>query len=131
MKSIVVILLSLVFLSWASLGNSDDYQFAVKIINKTGKDLTKVSAVWNAKGEPRNNRGCFSSRSLSAGESYQRNCFRKALAEKWQRQIEVTFTCPSMGARTITLPRNAKFYKRDHATSKGDRYTVRLKASDC
>ena len=131
MKSIVVILLTLVFLSWASLGNSAKYQFAVKIINKTGKDLTKVSAVWNSKGEPRQNRLCFRSRSISAGQNYQTDCYHKALVEKWQRQIVVTFTCPSMGARTITFPRNAKFYKRDHATSKGDRYTVRLKASDC
>ena len=82
MKSIVVILLSLVFLSWASLGNSDEYQFAVKIINKTGKDLTKVSAVYKVKGEPREDWPCFKSRSISAGQNYQTDCYQKALVEK-------------------------------------------------
>ena len=107
------------------------YSFTVKVRNNTGHDLGNVTARWQAKGSRALIReACFTQHPIPAGGSYQNSC-GTASAEKWQRQIQVSFSCPGQGLRTITFPRKAKFYKRDHATNNGDRYTVKLKGSDC
>ena len=122
------VLLSLLTLCCFSF-EASAYSFAVKVRNSTGHDLAAVSAAARPKGSTKTNY-CFNRQPISAGGSYSDSCSWVA-TEKWQRQIKVYFTCPGQGRRSITFPRNGKFYNRDHATRNSDRYTVTLKASDC
>ena len=59
---------------------------------------------------------------------------------KWQRQIRVDFTCDYQGSgygqfgamRTLSFPRGGnKFFAKNHAVNNGDKYVVKIKASDC
>ena len=131
MNRIFVVFLSVLFLYGFSFdANAVQYKFDVKLKNNTGLDLEDVTVHYRAKGSV-NDWFCWRE-DVSAGSSYFDDCNpRVGLAAKWQRQIRVKFTCPGQGSRTISFPRNAKFYKRDHATKNSDRYTVKLKASDC
>ena len=130
MNRFFVILLGFATLCGFSF-DASAYSFTVKVRNNTGHDLDKVTAQWQAKGGSLSyNEACFVQHPIPAGGSYQSSCGTIS-AEKWQRQITVAFSCPGQGIRVITFPRKAKFYKRDHATNNGDRYTVKLKASDC
>ena len=121
------------FLSLSCIGlEANAYEFDVKVKNNTGAELTSLLVDYRPKGEPDflSINMCWLLNSLAAGESYYDQCFRAA-AEKWKRQIRVSFKCPGQGSRTITFPRNAKWYPRDHAPNNSDRYTVKIKASDC
>ena len=118
------------FLSLSCIGlEANAYEFDVKVKNNTGAELTSLLVDYRPKGEIISN-DCWRLDSLAAGDTYYGLCMF-AGAEKWKRQIRVIFTCPGQGMRTITFPRNAKFYPRDHAPNNSDRYTVKIKASDC
>ena len=130
MNRFFVILLGFLVLCLASF-EAKAYSFSAKVINETGHDLSTVRTMYRAKGA-KNSKNCWTRMPLEAGASHQSKCARtNQNVEKWQRQILVDFRCPGQGERQISFPRNAKFYKRDHATKNGDRYTVKIKASDC
>ena len=118
------------FLSLSCIGlEANAYEFDVKVKNNTGAELTSLLVDYRPKGEMFFD-DCWTLDSLAAGDTYYGLCMF-AGAEKWKRQIRVRFTCPGQGSRRITFPRNAKFYPRDHAPNNSDRYTVKIKASDC
>ena len=125
MNRFFVILLGFLVLCGFSF-DAHAYFFTIKVKNDTGQDLT-LKAAWMRKGIP-GAQTCWLERVLN-GKSYQKSC--SAGQQKWQRQINVSFTCAGQGKRTISFPRKKKWYARDHATSRGDRYTITLKASDC
>ena len=120
------------FLSLSCIGlEANAYDFDVKVKNNTGAELTEVIVRYRGRGEPSDVYwSCWNLNSLAAGETYYDRC-PLVMTEKWRRQIRVSFKCPGQGSRTITFPRNAKFYPRDHAPNNSDRYTVKIKASDC
>ncbi len=120
-----------------------EYAFSVKVLNKTGHDLDEnVTVTWSSKTDPtgltplqfiRKNAPCWTSGSIKKGKAHQSQCTRSAALQKWKRNVKVEFTCPTSGGgkRSIYFPRNKKWYDRDHAQNNKDRYTVKLKASDC
>ena len=121
------------FLSLSCIGlEANAYEFDVKVKNNTGAELTEVIVRYRGRLEEWGDivGSCWNLNSLAAGETYYDRC-PLVMTEKWRRQIRVSFKCPGQGSRTITFPRNAKFYPRDHAPNNSDRYTVKIKASDC
>ena len=121
-----------------------EYRFAVKVKNNTGHDLNdSVTVTWSSKTDPtgmtpfeliRRNAPCWTANDgIEKGEPHQSQCSRRAAIQKWKRNIKVEFTCPTAGGgkRSIYFPRNKKWYDRNHAQKNDDRYTVKIKASDC
>ena len=125
------------FLSLSCIGlEANAYDFSVKVKNNTGQDLHNVRVEYKSKTVlgMTEMKECFGPGvAIPAGGSYEDNCI-SATMEKWQRRIFITVVCPRLTrayAWTIGYPRKQKFYNRDHATNNGDRYTVKIKATDC
>ena len=109
------------------------YSFDVKVINKMSHNVEVNGVSYQAKGPGIPPLCSFiptESRNLSKNEFVNPAC--PANVAKWQRKISVTFKCPqNSNNRTLTFPRNGKFYNRSHAVNNGHRYTVKLRDSDC
>ena len=116
------------------------YNFAVKIVNNSG-DPISVSKV-SVKRKSGTTKECdvrSDQEIIQNGSStVSTNCV--VPTRKWQRQIRVRFWCDYQGSgygqagalRTLSFPRGGnKFFARDHAVNNGDKYVVKIKASDC
>ena len=133
MKKIVWVLLVMFLLPAQAFA----YEFAVKVINKTGSDVRFSSKIWiypkgGLKLLCRNDGSPLLAPKVKNNESYQWvGC--GAGAQKWRRAIGVGFDCDAgTNYREIRFPKgNAKFYARNYATKRGDRYTITIKANDC
>ena len=109
------------------------YIFNVKVVNNSGQNVEIRYITFKAKGKP-GSRSCSGDDDvvISAGSStITPRCF--AGAQKWQRQIMVSFFCKSSSAtRNLYFPRGSnKFFARDHAQNNGDKYVTKIKAGDC
>jgi len=116
------------------------YTFAVKIVNNSG-DRIKINEV-SVKRKAGTTKTCRvrSDQELiqNGSSTVSTNCF--VPVRKWQRQIRVDFTCDYQGSgygefgamRTLSFPRGGnKFFAKSHAVNNGDKYVVKIKASDC
>ena len=116
------------------------YTFAVKIRNNSG-DPISISGV-SVKRKAGTTKECnvrSDEEIIQNGSStVSTNCY--VPTRKWQRQIRVSFFCDYQGSgygqfgalRTLSFPRGGnKFFARDHAVNNGDKYVVKIKASDC
>ena len=128
MKKIVWVLLVMFLLPAQAFA----YEFAVKVINKSGSDIR----VYNPRSYPKgaSRKYCDGKQSLiiKNNKSHQWvGC--EAGAQKWRRAIGVRLDCDAgFNSREIRFPKgNDKFYARDYATKRGDRYTITIKANDC
>jgi len=107
------------------------YNLSVQVINKTGGTITNVWTNWYAKGSPSHNY-CWSGETILIGDDWNNSCGNPAKKQKWKRRIRVSFDCPSGNSRKLFFPRGAnKWYAKDHAVKNGDKYTVKIKQSDC
>ena len=111
------------------------YDFSVKVKNNTDQDIRNVRAEYASKTVlgMTERKECFGPVTIPAGGSYEDNCI-SASVEKWQRRIFVTVVCPRFSVaygQSRGYPRKQKFYNRNHATNNGDRYTVKIKSTDC
>ena len=128
MKKIVWVLLVMFLLPAQAFA----YEFAVKVVNKTGSDIRVTDPRIYPKGSPKkwcDNQGGIL---IKNNKSHQWvGC--EAGAQKWRRAIGVRLDCDAgFNSREIRFPKgNAKFYARDYATKRGDRYTITIKANDC
>ena len=116
------------------------YTFAVKIVNNSG-DRIKINNVYVKRkaGSTKECRVRSDQELIQNGSStVSTNCV--VPVRKWQRQIRVRFTCDYQGSgqgqfgamRLLSFPRGGnKFFARDHAVNNGDKYVVKIKASDC
>ena len=119
------------------------YTFAVKIVNNSG-DPIKISGTDGVsvkrKGGTTKKCSVRSDQDLiqNGSNTVSTNCV--VPVRKWQRQIRVSFFCDYQGSgygqfgalRTLSFPRGGnKFFARDHAVNNGDKYVVKIKASDC
>ena len=113
------------------------YWFNVKLDNFSGDSIKITEVKVKAKNGSRKSCHSAKNRVVKNGTSTLKpRC--PASAQKWQRQIRVSFYCDygrlgTNGAyRTLNFPRGAKkFFARDHAQKNGDKYVVRIKTSDC
>ena len=109
------------------------YYFDVKVINNMTQDVTVKGVRFTAKaGLP--NVICdyipAARQEVSPGGFVNPTC--SANVGKWRRKVHVNFLCPqNSNPRILTFPRNGNWYKRNHAVDNGNRYTVRLRDSDC
>ena len=116
------------------------YVFAVKIVNNSGDPIKVTSAYVKRKSGTTKECDVRSDQELiqNGSSTVSTNCY--VLKRKWQRQIRVRFWCDYQGSdygqagalRTLSFPRGGnKFFARDHAVNNGDKYVVKIKASDC
>ncbi len=109
------------------------YRFNVKVVNDAGEMIWIYAVSFKPKSGAR--KYCADDESLyvaSGSNTIQPKCY--ASSQKWQRQIRVQFNCGSStgASRELYFPRGSKkFFARDHAKKNGDKYVVRIKASDC
>ena len=109
------------------------YSFNVKVVNNSGEKIKITDVTFKPKNSI--SKYCIEDINLyveSGANTIEPRCH--SAAQKWQRQIQVRFNCDSgTGAfRTLYFPRGSKkFFARDHAQKNGDKYVVRIKASDC
>jgi hypothetical protein len=106
------------------------YNFSVKVINKTGGTITNVSTGWIAK--PSKLGLCWYNVTIKNNKYNKESCMSSASVQKWKRRLKVSFDCASGNSSVLYFPRGSnKWYAKDHAVKNGDKYTVKIKQSDC
>ena len=116
------------------------YTFAVKIVNNSGDPINITNVYVKRKSGTTKECSVRSDQDIiqNGSSTVSTNCV--VPTRKWQRQIRVRFYCDYQGSgygqfgagRTLSFPRGGnKFFARDHAVNNGDKYVVKIKASDC
>ena len=116
------------------------YNFAVRIVNNSG-DPINIRKVW-VKRKAGTQKECYGYDDYptiqNGSSNVNTNCV--VMKRKWQRQIQVRFFCKYYGSnygesgalRTLYFPRGGdRYFARDHTVNNGDKYVVKIKASDC
>ena len=102
--------------------------------NKAKTSTILVSWVlWTPKGGSANLiRQCWVNQTIKPSQSYKARCSKSSKDQKWQRMINVKFSCnDGQSYVEISYPRSGKYYARVHATKNSDTYSVNIKESDC
>jgi len=116
------------------------YNFSVKVVNKSGGPIMITDVKVKRKAGSTKTCQVRSDQALLQNGSSTAAPYCIVPVQKWQRQIRVRIYCDYTGdgygefgaARTLNFPRGSKkFFARDHAQKNGDKYVVRIKASDC
>ena len=129
MKKIVWVLLVMFLLPAQAFA----YEFAVKIINKSGSDIKVRNPRIYPKGNPHIKYCDLQDPAVIKNNESHQWIGCTAPVQKWRRAIGVRLDCDAgTNYREIRFPKgNAKFYARDYATKRGDRYTITIKPNDC
>lgn len=146
-KSLVsVFLLLLATLALPSAAIAGNYDFRIKIVNKTNADLEiqlikytgyKMSPFLidiDALKAVINQGSAQTAPKISAGESFLYDPPDDS-RRKRKRRFELLYRCTAKHSPTENMrqyfPRDKKWYKRAHAVNNNNRYILKVKNSDC